>query len=230
MSGYFDLINGLIPVYDANCILQNSGSIITNFLVFYNFWPLFLSWVVIGITLVHYEYIYFLFTVVLLADFGINYGLIMLFGPSTNIQPPTCPVDNYQMPALASERVIVLYVVGWFLVTYIYPRPLQVYKIWLFNVPAAIAIYDRLYLLFSTPEQMLVGAGIGFLEGLLFSLLFLWMKHVGLDKVLIAAPSFLYLPPLADTLAYPETPTYVSEVTPTSLNVKTQIYSSIEEN
>ena len=219
MSGWTDL-SEITALYEAGCFLNNPTSIITKFFVVYDFWPIFLTFVVIGITLVQYEYTYFLLTIVMLADGGINYGIQQAVGDSDNLQPPTCPLEPRQMPALASERIIVLYIVGWYLVTYIYPRPVDVSKIWMFNIAAVLALYARLYLLFSTPSQMLAGAGIGFVEGLLFSWFFWWLKERGIDRVLISAPGFCFFPALSDSLAYEDRPTYVAGSNPTGLNVK----------
>lgn len=213
MSGWTDL-SEITALYSANCVLSHPNSIITEFFVVYNFWPIFLTFVVIGITLVQYEYTYFLLTVVMLADGGINYGLQQAYGDSTNFQPPTCPIEPKQLPALAAERITVLYIVGWFLVTYIYPRAVDTSKIWMFNIAAVLSLYARLYLIFSTPVQMLAGTVVGFVEGLLFSWLFLWIKEKGIDRVLIDAPGFCLFPALSDSLAYTDTPTYVTNSKP----------------
>lgn len=210
----------LTAYYASICIIPNPDSVITEFFVVYQFWYIALTFITFGFTIVQYEYIYFLLTVVMFSDMGINYGLQQLFGSSDNFQPPTCFVNLNQMPSRTSELIIVLYVIGWSLVTYIYPRGVEVSKIWMFNIAAALAIYDSLYLLFSTPKQMLVGAGVGFAEGIFFSIIFLWMKHKKYDRVLIDSPGFCLFPPLSDTLAYPCTPTYVSKNKPEQVYIK----------
>lgn len=219
MSGFWDL-TVLADYYETVCVGIDGDSAIAKFFVVYDFWPVFLSFVIIGITLVQYEYIYFLFTIVMLVDGAINYGAQKAVGASDNLQPPTCPIEPNQMPALASERIMVIYIVGWFLVTFVYPRPMSTTKIFMFNIAGVLALYARFYLVFSTPAQMLAGAAIGFAEGMAFGYLFWNLRKRGWDKRLIESPSILGLPPLTDTLAYPRSPTYVVEQEPDDVNVK----------
>lgn len=211
-------------MFAANCVLQNPTSIITEFFIQFYYWPTYLTYISIGITLVHYEYIYFLMTVVMLADWGVSTGARSAFGPSNNFQPATCPIEQNQMPAVPAERLVVLYVAVWYIFTYLYPRPAKLYYIWGLNIAAVLAMFDPLYLVFNTPEQMYVGAAVGFAEALAFAVLFEWVKRLGIDKMLIQSPRFLFFFTLMDSLAYEEDPTIIVSTKPKSVHIKTSLY------
>jgi len=131
---------------------------------------------------VNCEYKLLLFTSVNFLDNWINYAIRVGISSDKTFQPPACPINTLQMPALASERIAVLFVVGWFLVTWIYPTQLNKPYILAINFSAVTAIYSRLYLRLSTPEQMIAGALIGVTEGIILTLLFYFMRLHGYDN------------------------------------------------
>lgn len=217
----------LAQIYAANCLLPNPSSIITEWFLTLYYWPNYLTAGMFLLTIFHYEYFYFLMTVVMLADWGINTAARNAFGPSNNIQPATCPIELEQMPALPAERIIVVYVVVWYIVTFLYPKTIQTYYIWVWSFAAVVALFTPLYLLFSTPEQAYVGAAIGAAEALCFVVLFEWVKYKGIDKLLIRSPKLFGFISLEDTMAYEDEPTIITTTRPKTIHIKTSQYSNV---
>jgi uncharacterized membrane protein len=86
------------------------------------------------------------------------------------------------MPALAAERVGVLFIVCWCLATFIYPTKMNKAYVLFINFTCVTALYSRMYLRLSTPSQMLAGMAIGIGEGMLFSLFFYFLRLHGYDN------------------------------------------------
>lgn len=181
MSDYQELrlfLSGLT----SNCEIPNPDSVVTQFFIIYNFWPIFLGYVMFGLTLVKCDYIFLLLTATNFTDNWVNYVLRSWVGTSSNYQPETCPLIPEQMPALAAERISVLYTVIWFLATFTYPTRMGKSNILFLNFSSVLALYSRCYLGFSTPVQMFAGTGAGVVEGLILSLLFYFLKVHDYDK------------------------------------------------
>ena len=130
--------------------------------------PALLTVIIIGLTISHFEVFYWLLTMVLFIDFPLNYGLRVLIGPSNNIQPLICPIDNEQMPASAVQLIIALWVVGFAFSEILFQHPVSNQKLAFFVAVTTFVIYTPIYLAFNSTAQILAGAGVGFIEGVLY--------------------------------------------------------------
>lgn len=184
MGDYHEL-ELFLEFLDVNCTIPNPDSAVTKFFVIYNFWPIFLGFIMLGITLVKCDYVFLLMTMSNFIDNGLNYALRTAVGPSSNLQGIDCPIEPEQMPALASQRIAVLYTVMWFLATFTYPRRLGKANVLCFNFCTVLALYSRMYIAFSTPAAMLIGCLIGVLEGFMLSLFFFYLMRHEYDKFII---------------------------------------------
>jgi hypothetical protein len=219
MSSYSDLTS-FAAIYE-NCVGFNVNDFLTKLFAIIDVWPVFLGFFFIGLTFIHKEAFFFLLTAALLADWGINSGLQILVGASNNVQPASCPISDMQMPAMSSEMMVMLWTFGFGMVILVYPRAVSGMNIVFIVAASQIAIYSRIYLIFSTPSQLLAGAAIGFLEGMVYLSLVSLMRYYGLDRAMIAAPNLFYiLPPMSDTIMFPTEPTYVVTSKPTRAQFK----------
>ena len=184
MGDYKELGNFVLCAISA-CNVPSPDSVATDFFVVFNFWPIYLGFVMLGFTLTKCNYVFLLLTVTNYLDNTLNYLLREGIGKSDNFQLPSCPILVDQMPALASEKVVCLYTVAWFLVIYAYPTAPGKSNIVLLNFCAVLALFSRCYLGFSTPLQMVVGAGIGASEGIILSFIYYYLKIHRLDIVLV---------------------------------------------
>ena len=191
MSDYQELCEFLKPL-DTVCIIPQPSSTITKFFLIYNFWPIFMGYVMLGLTVVKCDYVFLLLTITNFMDNWINYSLRSTINNSSLFQPSTCPLLDDQMPALSSQRIAVLYTVIWFLATVTYPTRMGKANILFINFSAVTALYSRLFLGFSTPEQMIVGALVGILEGVCFSLVFYYLKIHKYDRWICHYLSYWY--------------------------------------
>lgn len=166
----------LMKTLDGPCVFPDVESVATEFFVLANFWPIFVGYLMLGLTVVKCNYEFLLLSASNFFDNWVNFTLRNWFGESDRYQPDTCPLLEKQMPALASQRIALLYTTIWFLATFTYPKVFGKSNMLFLNFSMVLALYSRLYLGFSTPLQMLVGSAFGVLEGLLLSLFFYYLK------------------------------------------------------
>jgi hypothetical protein len=174
--GDYQELKSFLGGLDSLCVFDDFDSTVTQFFIIFNFWPIILGYIMFGMTMVKCDYILLLLTSTNFLDNWINYLLRSGIDTHDNYQPVTCPILPEQMPALASQRVVVLYTVMWCLATFIYPVRINKSTIVFLNFSSVLAIYSRMYLGFSTPAQMLAGALVGLMEGLCFTLIFYVLK------------------------------------------------------
>jgi len=185
MSDY-DELELLVGSLNINCTLPNEDSLITEWLVIYNYWPIALGFIVFGVTITKCNYVFFLLTCTNYIDMGLNYVLRRMIGDSDNIQPANCELGLKQMPALGSQRVAVLYTVIWFIATFTYPGKMGKSNVLLINFCAMLALFSRMYLRFSSPLQMFIGCIIGTFEGFVLSVFFFYLKVHHYDRQIIS--------------------------------------------
>lgn len=102
--------------------------------------------------------------VALFVDLVVNYilqSIIKQEGPY-----PCLVYDEYQMPALASQTVA-FFITGFLLFCIVYRREIGTYLLWLVYVLGYAAVYKRVFDGINTPEQLIVGAVVGFVDALL---------------------------------------------------------------
>lgn len=163
------------------CIIPDANSFITTCFLVVNFWPIYFGMVLLGVSLFRCNYICILITITIYVDNLINYSLRDIVGASNNFQPDACPLPSNQMPALASQKLVVLYTVVWFLLIYAYPTQPSKSTVLLANLLTITVLFSRLYLMLSTPVQIIAGAGAGLLEGIVLCFIFYYMKIHKID-------------------------------------------------
>jgi len=181
MSDYHELQLLMDDVPD-DCIIPNPESIVTQFFIIFDFWPIYLGYIFMGLTLVKCDYSFLLLTTTNFLDYLLNYVIRSAGWETTSYQPETCFAGPHQLSALAAQRVTVLYIVIWFMATFTYPTRISKSNVMFINFSAVLALFSRLYLGFSTPQQMLIGAAIGVGEGLFFSFVFYFLMVRRIDR------------------------------------------------
>lgn len=204
----------------STCLGFDENDFITEILAVADFWPAFLAAASLGLSFYHMEAFFWFITTAIFADWFINYGLQAAWGPSNNIQPESCLYTDYQMPAFCSQLVTMLWTLGFGMIVLLYPRGITRYESAFLIVLAEIGVYARIYLIFSTPTQLIVGSFIGFLEGLAFLGVVLLLRYFGIDKTIISSPGNLFCPPVSDTILYPEEPTICLTQKPKKVVIK----------
>ena len=202
MSDYSELKN-VLDIIPSVCTIPYPNSTVTNFFLIFNFWPIALGFIFFGWSVVKCNYPFLLLTITNFIDTGLNYLLQEVIDERNNIQPEACPFNDKQMPALAGQRVAVLYTVMWFLATFTYPQKMGKSNVLWWDAWTALALYSRMYLWFSTPLQMLIGALFGIVEGVCLSFFFYFLMVHGYDFVIIEKLSHWYIHISDDFVIHP---------------------------
>lgn len=217
MSSWFDLAEASGAAYAANCF-GYEDTILSKTIVVLDYYPLFLTVGMLMLSITHFEVFYWVLTMGLFIDIPLNYGLRLLIGPSDNIQPPTCPITQYQMPAPGIEEITVLWVVGWGMALVLYPRVVSTSITALHTVIATCAAYTRVYLMFSSTAQLLAGAGVGLAVGIAYLACVVVADRFGLIALIVKAPATLLGWPI-DTMINQKSPTVHLPANATSVNL-----------
>lgn len=202
------------------CLGFDSGDFMAQVWSTVDFWPFYLGLVFIGVSVHHNEMFFWILTTAIFVDWVINFGLRVAVGASDNIQPESCIEETRQMPALGTQSLTMLWTLAFGLVMVIYPRSVTSLKAGGFVASMQIMVYSRIYLVFSTPAQLIAGATIGFLMGVVFLGIVAVMRYLGIDKAIIAAPAIWLFPGVSDTIMYPDTPTLMFPHRPKNANIK----------
>lgn len=195
------------------------------FLVVDLWWPpvIWGASVLVGILL--NELFFVIIVLATTADWFVNWAIQWTIGPSTNIQPNVCPIAKEQMPAYISEFVTLVWTMILVMTSLLYPRRLRGTFIVTIVVLSQIVVYGRIYLLFSTPTQLMAGAAIGFVEAIIYLVILAVFKHYKIDRALIQAPwVFFGMYRFNDTIMYPHAPTLIGTRIPKQINYK--VYSN----
>jgi hypothetical protein len=179
MSGWQDYLNSIGASYVGNC-LGYEDTILTRVVAGVDYYPVYLILVMCAFSITYCEVFLWLLTMVYFIDAPVNYGLQALIGPSDNIQPSACLPHQDQMPATGMQQVTVYWVVGWGMVLAVFPRPVRTWLIALFTLSATLALYTRVYLMFNSTVQLLVGMAVGLVEGVVYLMLLQVLVNSGL--------------------------------------------------
>lgn len=214
MSFYFDLTS-IGRVYEAECI-NYSDSWLSGFFAVFDFWPLFISFAVIGLTLEHREIFYCLVLKGMFINGLLNWGfreLIRQPGPE-----PSC--SSYaQNPAYASDGMTFLLVTLLCSSSIIYKVPIRWFKLSILWIGGPLAIYTRVWLRFNTGLQLLAGVGFGLVEGILYCMVLnFFFTYERIDKWFLSGVKFGN--DYEDTKIRPSRPTIVLDQVPKQMNAK----------
>lgn len=220
MTSFFGL--GRIAEFFEPCILFDyvPGHLTwSKLFLLFDLWPIVVTGALWFITAATTELFFWYIAVAATIDWFVNYGLQVAIGASDNIQPNVCPIVSEQMPAFASEFVVLVWMVFLGLTVILYPNALPGGFIVGTMVMSQIAVYARIYLLFSTPSQLIAGAAVGFAEALLYIFVFALFRHYKIDRRIIAAKRvFLYR--FSDTFMFPREPTLIATAPPDKVTYK----------
>lgn len=205
MSGFFDL-GATGGAYVGTCV-GYEDTYLSQLFVVADYYPIYLTCVMVGLTLTHFEVFYWLLTMVLFIDPPLNYGIRALVGPSDNVQPPTCPIRAEQMPAAGVQQIAVLWVVGWGMALVVFPRGVAAGKVAMFTAFASIALYTRTYLIFNSTAQMLAAAGLGLAEGIVYLALLVLLRDKNLIRYIVELPGSVAIGYPIDTMINSAVPT-----------------------
>ncbi len=205
MSSFFDL-GDTGASYVGTCV-GYEDTYLSKLFVVGNYYLIYLACVMLGLTLTHFEAFYWMLTMVLFIDTPLNYAIRMLIGASNNIQPPSCPIRDEQMPAAGIEQVAVLWVVGWGMALVLFPRRVGVSKVAFFTAFASIAAYTRIYLIFNSTAQLLAGAAIGLVEGIVYLVVLAVARDYDLIHYIVDLPSLTMFGFPIDTMVNNKAPT-----------------------
>jgi len=201
----FDFLNSVGTAYEGTCVGYDP-TFLSKFVAGLDYYPVFLTFVMVLFSATQFEVYYWLLTSVLFIDLPLNYGLQQLIGPVDNIQPPQCLPRQTQMPAAGIEQITVLWVVGWGMAHIIYPRRVRPSMVALYTAFVSLALYTRIYLIFNSTAQLLVGMAIGLGEGIAYLMVLAVLRNSGTDKVIIRLLVSIFRSTI-DTMIYPDDPT-----------------------
>lgn len=206
MSFFFDLTK-LGELFQEQCI-NYKDDWVSGFFAAYDYWPLFVGLIILGLTLEHREVFYVLVFFGGLFNALINWGLraaISQEGPE-----PDC-FSDIQMPAYATDGLTFLTVVTMIASGYTYGVPVRWFKLALFWVGGPVGIYARIWLRANTPAQMMAGTGFGLAEALIYSTVLLYVfTYERIDKWFLRHNNMIVGSDCQDTMIRPHTPVVVT--------------------
>lgn len=180
MSGVLELkalecaITDVCPLYDSNVW----GSEVAIALDFY---PLFLTLGIYIVSLYKYELYFAIVSVILTMNWGINTFLQrVVFGESARFIG--CG-SAYQMPSFSSQHIVLfevlmtLYMITW-------GRRVFVKLTILLRLFSFAVLTARIFIGINTPQQLFMGALAGFVEGLIFHMIILYIAFPYFGDVL----------------------------------------------
>lgn len=214
MSFYFDLTS-IGKVYEAECINYHD-SWLSGFFAVYDYWPLFLSFAFIGLTLEHREIFFCLVLKGTFINGLLNWGFREAIGQAG--PEPSCS-SSTQNPAYASDGLTFLFIILLCSSGLIYDVPIRWFKLSILWVGGPLALYTRVWLRFNTGLQLLAGCGFGLIEGVLYCLLLYYVfTYERIDRWFLRSTRFGR--DYEDTKIQPRRPTVVFEQVPSAVNAK----------
>ncbi len=214
MSFYFDLTS-IGKLYESDCENFADGWI-SGFFAVYDYWPLFLSFGLFGLTLEHREVFFCIVLKGMLLNGLLNWGFreaINQEGPE-----PMCS-SSAQMPAYASDGLTFLIIVLMISSGMIYGVPIRWFKLSMLWIGGPIALYTRTWLRFNTGPQMLAGCAFGLVEGLIYCLILRYVfTYDRIDRWFLR--SHRLGRDYEDTKIRPDRPTLVFQQVPDKMTAK----------
>jgi membrane-associated phospholipid phosphatase len=214
-------IGCIVEPYCPAYVPTNIGAI----LVAIDLFPVWIPLFVLLISLAQSEIVLTLFSLAWFTDDYLNSGLQSLFANP----PPTVGCGNtYEMPSFATEHMVMIDVMVFLLVVRwkLYISEWRIFMALAFN---AAATYARLYIGYNTPQQLYVGAVVGFGYGILWYAVIEYLARNWLDRFVrwpvvrwfylrndICQKRSLAPPILSSAAVYDARQTLVKQVTPVS--------------
>jgi hypothetical protein len=207
MSFFFDLTK-LGELFQDQCI-NYSDDWASGFFAAYDYWPLFIGMIIIGLTLEHKEVFYVLVFWGGLSNALINWGLraaISQPGPE-----PDC-FQDIQMPAYATDGLTFLTTIVMISSGYTYGIPIRWFKLSLLWIGGPIGLYARVWLRANTPPQMMAGTAVGIIEGLIYTNILLYVfTYERIEKWFLQTGNWWRGYDYQDTMIRPYRPVVVTD-------------------
>jgi len=178
MSGFGDLttlecVVETCPLYDHDVF----GAHITIALDFY---PIFLTVGIYAVSLYKYELYFALVSVVLTLNWGVNYGIQRMVGPSSRF--PECG-SAYQMPSFSSQHIVLFEtMMALFMLTW--GQKLYIKLIILLRLFSFAVLVSRIYIGVNTTTQLLAGAGVGFVSAIVYHIIIYFLIYPYFTRIL----------------------------------------------
>lgn len=176
-----------------------------------DFYPLYITFAIGVMMLVHFQVFHWIWSCVLFSDMALNTLFRLLVGPSDNLQPPSCPIRQEQMPALGAQEITALLTTGLGLLALMRPMRTRCTVVVPLVTLGTVLIYTRIYLIFNTTAQILAGAAIGYLEGICFLVIIYNLQKWRWLNRIIKIPELFWLGQPIDTMTDPRNPTICLE-------------------
>ncbi len=178
MSGFLNLDKIACAV--TSCPLYIDTPFIAPFFVAADYYPVILTATMWAITLYHYELYFFILSICLSIDWGLNALL------QYTIKMPGRYVGcgtKYEMPSFASQHaVFFLTLILTFFV--IWKKRVSPYRLFLANFLTIFALLARVYIGINRPSELIIGASVGLVEALILQYIIYLFVYPNIDSIL----------------------------------------------
>lgn len=150
------------------------------FLVLADFFPVTITLIFFGASLIRAEFVLFYISLGLTVDYWLNYALRAAIG-----DPPPTPGcgEAGEMPALATQHAVFITAMA-LLVICRWRVYFSEWKTFVLFAFVSIVTYARVYIGYNTPAQLLVGAAVGLAHALCWFALFHWLLAPRVERVI----------------------------------------------
>ncbi len=177
MSGVFSLDN--IECASQDCPLYVSIYVIGPLFIAADYFPLIITVAMFAIALYHYDIYFFLISLILTFDWGLNVALQYIIR-----QPPRyhdCG-SKYEMPSCSTQHGLLFMTIV--LTFFVFWRErISISKLFLANFLVTFVITARVYLGVNTVLELVIGAIVGVVEGLFFQLIIYFFIYPNFDNI-----------------------------------------------
>lgn len=162
MSGFLNLYN--IECASLDCPLYVSVPIIGPLFIAADYFPLIITIAMFSVTLYHYELYFFLISLILTFDWGLNVALQYIIRQPARFSG--CG-SKYEMPSFSTQHAMLFLTL---IITFfaLFRYRMAPSKIFLAMFLTVFVILARVYIGINTAQQLVIGAFVGVLEGVAF--------------------------------------------------------------
>lgn len=172
MSGLTDI--AALSCVVADCPLYNSQPFFAPIFILIDYFPTYVTVILYVISFYSWELYFAYVSLCLFIDWGVNILLRIAIAQPQRF--PGCG-SSYGMPSFSSEQAILLNTLGLTLVL-LWSYKTSALKIAALNVVTVIVILARVYIGSDTRQSVIVGGVVGFIEGIIFTLIFYYFRRL----------------------------------------------------
>jgi len=171
-------MSGLVDVWKLNCVvvdcpLYNPTPFFAPAFILIDFYPTYVAVALYVISFYCWELYFGYASLCLFIDWGVNYVLRWLISAPQRF--PGCGTSS-GMPSFSSEQAILLNTLGLCFVL-LWSHNTSAMKIGILNIITTVVIFARVYIGINTRQEIIVGAVVGFIEGIFFTLMFYYFRR-----------------------------------------------------